>query len=973
MKNSKPEKVKKPRKNRALKVWAVVTALVLVVMVTANYLATTMFNGFLDTALGGQRPIYDENTTSMYTATEASSKEEALLNAQAFNVELAKEGFVLLKNEDSALPLDKGAKISIFGKNSVNLSYGGSGSGGFDTSGSKNLYDSLEAAGFQTNQTLRAFYEDNGASGPVREANSSDLDSGSNQRIAVAETPQAKYTDKAKASYADYRDAAIVVITRIGGEGFDLPRYQGTTEGAVSEDSHYLELDQNEIDLLAAVCEAGFEHVIVMFNIPSSFEATFLTDPEYAAFADQIDAAVWVGFTGSTGIMALGDILNGTVNPSGRLVDTWVADFSKDPTFVNFGTGSTPDGSDKYDDGLYYFVDYEEGIYVGYRYYETRGYTDGEEWYQDNVVFPFGYGLSYTTFDWQVKQPAATTIAKDSTISVEVTITNTGKVAGKDVVQLYASAPYHEGGIEKAHKVLVGFAKTDLLEPGKSQTLTIEFDPYDVASYDYDDANANGFMGYELEKGDYTLYVSRNAHESVGEIVCHLASDIRYETDPVTGSTVENRYTGVDGVMDSDAQLSVKLSRADWEGTWPTAPTDEERAGSERLYEELADLETNNPIDYSEYEYPWFGEETELTIRDLLPEEAQDTYKAIVDYDDERWEELLDALWEEDMLDLINYGAYRTMAMEDIGMPATLHGDGPAGFTSFLNRVQVTGTCQYVSEPVMAATWNVALMEELGNKMGEEGIFGDKGTGMPYSSIYAPGVNIHRSPFGGRCSEYFSEDPFISGVMAAAEIRGCQEKGVVCMVKHFAANEQETHRSINGDASWLTEQSLREIYLKSFEIAVKEGESRGLMSSFNRIGTRWTGGDYRLLTEILREEWGFKGTVICDFNTIPQYMNPRQMFYAGGDLDLATLSTSMWEDCDPSETGDAVILRQAVKNVLYSFVNSNAMNAEVVGYKLPLWQVALYALDAAVAAALVIWGAAAIASSCRKRKQQAAA
>lgn len=325
-------KEKKSRKNRAMKVWGAVTALVLVVTVTANIVCTSVFNGFLDIFFGGVRPEYDRDIVSMYPAAEAQSKEDALANAQALNIELAKEGFVLLKNEASALPLTQGSKISIFGKNSVNLSYGGSGSGGFDTSNSKNLYDSLEAAGFQTNPTLKAFYENNDASGPVREANSSDLDSGSNQRVAVAETPQAKYTDAVKASYSAYNDAALVVITRIGGEGFDLPRYQGTTQGAVSADSHYLELDKNEIDLLQAVCDAGFEHVIVMFNIPSSFEATFLTDPDYAAFANKIDAAVWVGFTGSTGIMALGDILNGTVNPSGRLVDTWVADFSKDPT-----------------------------------------------------------------------------------------------------------------------------------------------------------------------------------------------------------------------------------------------------------------------------------------------------------------------------------------------------------------------------------------------------------------------------------------------------------------------------------------------------------------------------------------------------------------------------------------------------------------------------------------------------------------
>lgn len=963
---------KKKSPFRRVKIWAVVTALLLVVMIAANYLALNMFNGFLDTALGGQRPIYEENTASMYPASEAESKEEALRNAQEFNVEIAREGFVLLKNDAQALPLKKGAKISVFGKNSVNLSYGGSGSGGFDTSGSKNLYDSLEAAGFRTNDTLRAFYQDNGASGAARAANSSDLDSGSNQRIAVAETPQAKYTDKVKKSYSEYSDAAIVVITRIGGEGFDLPRYQGSTDGTVSPDSHYLELDKNERDLLAAVCDAGFGHVIVLFNIPSSFEATFLTDPAYAAFADRIDAALWVGFTGSTGIMALGDILTGEVNPSGRLVDTWAADFSKDPTFINFGTGAPPDDSDKYDGGLYYFVDYEEGVYVGYRYYETRGYTDGEAWYQQNVVYPFGYGLSYTTFDWQVQQPKATELTQDGVIRIDVTVKNTGSVAGKDVVQLYASAPYTAGGIEKAHKVLVAYAKTDLLQPGKSQTLTLAFDPYSAASYDYRDANANGFTGYELEAGDYTLYVSRNAHDAVDTVVCHLAADICYDADPVTGNAVENRYTGVEDTLDSDWQLSTMLSRADWESTWPTAPTAAERAGTSRLYEELENLETNNPNDYSEEEYPWFGEETELTIRSLLPEEAQSGFRAIVDYDDERWEELLDAMWEDEMLDLINYGAYRTVAVESIGLPATLHGDGPAGFTSFLNRLQVTGTCQYVSEPVMAATWNIALMEELGRKMGEEGIMGDTGTGMPYSSIYAPGVNIHRSPFGGRCSEYFSEDPLLAGKMAAAEIRGCQEKGVVCMVKHFAANEQETHRSINGDCSWMTEQSLREIYLKSFEIAVKEGESRGLMSSFNRIGTRWTGGDYRLLTDILRDEWGFRGTVICDFNTIPQYMNPRMMFYAGGDLDLATLSSSMWEDCDPSETGDAIILRRAAKNILYAFANSNAMNAEVVGYKVPLWHLALYALDGVVGAALIIWGVAAIVSACRKRKQQTA-
>ncbi len=941
-----------------MKVWAIAAAVIIAVGGVANYLVRTTFSGLMDTVFGSVRPIYDDSVTSMYPATKAATKEEALANAQDVNRRLAEEGIVLLKNEGSALPLKKGAKISVFGKNSVNLSYGGSGSGGFDTTNNRDLYDSLADAGFRTNETLKAFYEDNGASGAARAANSSDLDSGGNQKIATAETPQSKYTAKVKESYSEYSDAAIVVITRIGGEGFDLPRYQGNTDGAVSADSHYLELDQNERDLLSAVCDAGFDRVIVLFNIPSSFEATFLTDPNYAAFADQIDAALWIGFTGSNGIMALGDVLTGDVNPSGHLVDTWAADLSQDPTFFNFGTGVGEKSTDKYDGGLYYSVDYEEGIYVGYRYYETRGYTDGESWYADHVVFPFGYGLSYTTFDWQVGEPSVTEITADAAITVDVTVKNTGKAAGKDVVQLYAGAPYTAGGIEKAHKVLVGYAKTKLLQPGESQTLTLTFDPYTVASYDYRDANANGFTGYELEQGAYTLYVSRNAHESVQELALHLAADIRYAEDPVTGTEVVNRYTGVEDYLDSDWQLTAVLSRADWASTWPTAQTAKEHAGTDEMYEQIRDTSHNNPTDFDEEEFPWFGEDVTIKLRDLLPEEApaEGTYTAIVDYDDERWTAILEACTEDELLALINNGAYHTLPVENVGMPATLHGDGPAGFTCFMNKEQINGTCQYVSEPLMAATWNDALIQEMGEALGEEGILGAKNSGQPYSSIYAPGVNIHRSPFGGRCSEYFSEDPFLSGMMAAAEIRGAQSKGVLCAIKHFVANEQETHRSIGGNLSWLTEQSLREIYLKPFEYAVKQAETRALMTSFNRIGTRWTGGDHRLVTDILRGEWGFRGYVICDFNTIPQYMVPEQMFYAGGDLDLATLSTSMWTDADTSESGDAIVLRDAAKNIMYAFVNSNAMNADVIGYDAPLWHSYLLYLDIALGAVLVVWG-----------------
>lgn len=991
-------KKNRPKKSKALVVWAIVTVIVLLADCVGNYLVVGLpgnmnslldkpmaaigeaidfklsageLGGLMDTLFGSQRPIYSDEVTSVYPTQKATNKAEAFANAQEVNLKLAEEGFVMLKNENAALPMNKGARISVFSKNSVNLSYGGSGSGGFDTSNNKNLYESLNDAGFVTNPTLKSFYESS-QSGPVRTANSSDLDNGDNQKIATAETPQSKYTDAVRNSYVDYSDAALVVITRIGGEGFDLPRYQGDSEGTVSADSHYLELDQNEIDLLTAVTDGTFKRVVVVFNTPSSFEATFLKDSAYAAFADKIDAAVWIGFTGSNGITALGEILNGDVNPSGRLVDTWAADFTKNPSFVNFGTGCLPDTTDKYDGGMYYSVDYEEGIYVGYRYYETRGETDGEDWYNANVVYPFGYGLSYTTFDWTVGDASASEIELGTTITVPVTVKNTGSVAGKDVVQLYASAPYTLGGIEKAHKVLVGFAKTKLLQPGESETVTVSFDPYSAASYDYRDANNNGFSGYELEAGEYTLYVSRNAHESEKAIALNLAADVQIGTDPTTDSEVVNRYTDSEDFLDSDWQLDTMLSRADWEGTWPTPQTAQQHAGTDRLYEEIRSEEHNNPTDFDSEEYPWFGEEPTLTLRDLLPSAEAEGYEPVVSYDDERWEELMMGCDEEEMIALINNGAYHTLAMESVGLPATIHGDGPSGFTCFMSKEQVNGTCQYVSEPVMASTWNINLMNELGEAIGEEGTIGDKATGQPYSSIYAPGVNIHRSPFGGRCSEYFSEDPFISGMMGAAEVEGIQSRGVLPTVKHFVANEQETHRSIGGDLSWLSEQALREIYLKPFEYTVKLGETRGIMTSFNRIGTRWTGGDYRLLTEILRNEWGFNGLVICDFNTIPQYMIPRMMFYAGGSLDLATQQSAMWTDCDTSDAGDAIVLMRAVKDVMYALVNSNAMNAEVIGYNPPIWQEYLHWINIGAFTLVGVWLVLAIVRTVRCNKRQKA-
>ncbi len=948
-------------KNFTFRIWFIVSCAIIVLMLVVNILALGVFPDLLSLFLGRKRPIYAEGIVSMYVG-ESTSKEDARAIANAKTVETCEEGFVLLKNDDDALPIDKGSTIHVFGKNSVNLSYGGSGSGGFVGVEYKTIDDSLKDAGFITDDALRGFYEDDSRSGDKRAPNSSDLDSGGNQKIAVSETPMNKYPqDLLEDLSAATDDHAVVVITRIGGEGFDLPRYQGDTDGAVAPDAHYLELDKNELEMLEYVCGVGFASVTVVLNTPSAMEATFLKSAEYASFADKIDAAIWMGFSGGEGVMALGRIIAGDINPSGHTVDTWAADFTKDPSFVNFGTGPSPEYSDAYDfgnDSEYYFVDYEEGVYVGYRYYETRGVTDGEEWYNDNVVYPFGHGLSYTDFTWTADFGSL----KDATIdgktkyTVTVTVHNDGDVAGKDVVQLYGHAPYTAGGVEKSEVVLLDFAKTELIEPGEDAEVTLTFDPYLLASYDYSGANDIEGTGYELDGGDgYALYVAENAHDRSRSVSFSVpSSGIKYDKDPVTGNPVVNRYTGRDGVTDSDAHLGSILSRNAWEETWPAAPSDDDRKGSAELLAEIASAAHNNPNDYESEAYPVFGAEVTVKLRDLLPEETPEaSYDPIVPYNDERWDSILDACDPNDLIALFNYGAYQTRDVLNIGLPETISSDGPSGFTCFMDRDNVTGTCHYCSEPVMASTWNVDLIREIGNCMGEEGMWGSPISGTPYSAIYAPGANIHRSQFGGRCSEYFSEDPVISGKMSAAIIKGCQERGVACTIKHFVANEQETHRSNGGNSTWLTEQALRELYLKPFEIAVKESGSRALMSSFNRIGTKWTGGDYRLLTEILREEWGFRGYVICDFNTCPDYMFSKQMAYAGGDINLSTTPVD-W--CNQSSTSDMVVLRRCAKNLMYALVNSNAMNGEVIGYKMPIWQILVIVADCVIVAGLSVWG-----------------
>lgn len=976
-------------------IWSSVGSFLIVLFLVITLVAMVIMPDILGSVLGRDKAVFVKGVEPLYES-KYDSKEAVYKDANDLNVKVCEEGFVLLKNENNALPLAKNAGISIFGKNSVNLAYGGSGSSGGDSSSATDLYKSLQEAGFKTNNKLKAFYESSKRSGAGRSENSSDLDNGDSVFYSTGETPVDSYKDDVSftaANYKDYSDAALIVFTRIGGEGFDLPRSMKGVEGARNEDDHYLQLDKNETDLLKAVCSSDiFKKVVVVINSGSAMELAFLENEDYYAYQSKIDAAIWMGFPGASGSLALGRILNGEVNPSGRLVDTYSVDYKKDPTWNNFGdylkygevSGDAylGTGNEKY-----YFVDYEENIYSGYRYYETRGAGD-EQWYKENVVYPFGYGKSYTTFKWEIESDSdirnkEIKSYKGKTYSIKIKVTNTGDYDGKEVVQLYGHAPYIDGEIEKSELVLLDFAKTKEIKKGGEDydIVELKFDPYYLASYDYKDANDNGESCYELDAADgYKLFVSHNAHVKEFEIPFSISEDIIISEDPVTGYSVENRYTDL-GVLSSDYHLQELLSRSDW--VMPTSPTDEQRTISAELLAAIKDTSHNNPEadGYYNEEKPMFGKPSVYVLRDLLNYDENNKPVKLrngnfVSYTNKNWDTIIDQLSVDELKKFCNLGAYKTNPLSAIGKPLTNDTDGPTGFTNFMDTSGTYwDTCYYCAGVVMSSTWNTALIEELGEMVGNEGLVGanGKGNNLPYSGWYAPGVNIHRSPFGGRNFEYFSEDGILTGKIAAAEIKGCRSKGVYCYVKHFALNEQETHRSSNGSGTWVTEQAMREIYLKPFEIAVKEGGAMAAMSSFNRIGAKWTGGDYRLLTEILRNEWGFKGMVITDFNTTT-YGNLKQMAYAGGDLNLGNDMTIVdvlnpnW--CNANDTADLIVLRKCVKNVLYTVANSNALNGEVDHYNMAWWKIMVIVLDCAVVVGVGVWGYFAVSKFIKSKDQE---
>ena len=996
-------------KNIGCRVWLIVTSILLVLLLVVSLVLTqNMFlRNTLNTVLGrGNRYLVSGNPSDyIYYPSDYESKEATLAAANELNERIVEEGIVLLKNEGNALPIptqvsdssvSSSPRVSVFGKNSVDLVYGGSGSGGGNAADAATLEASLTAAGYTVNPVLQAFYEDDARSGSGRGANPAmgSILAG----LKTGETPQSSYTDEVKASYAEYDDAAIVVLSRIGGEGFDLPRTMKTSfaddaepvEGAKSADSHYLELDANEDALLSAVC-AEFDKVVLLVNSSQPMELGFLYEGDYA---QKIQAALWIGGPGSSGINALGRILNGTVNPSGRLVDTYARDFTADPTYRNFSNNMVNDG-DRYNvDGsnvLYFFVEYEEGIYVGYRYWETRGYTEAqagnEEWYAQNVVYPFGYGLSYTSFDWEVidRAPAADSVLDaDGSIEITVRVTNTGDVPGKDVVQLYYTAPYTAGGVEKAHVVLGDFAKTDLLYPAEQagegkpnyQDITLTVDVRDMASYDYTrdlDGDAEAEGAYVLDSGRYEVKLSRNAHDVVDATAYTLAEEQVFTTDADTDAAVENRFNDV------SSHIRQYLSRSDWQGTWPTTPTDADRSVTREFINSLTYTVNDSASD------PWYTDEmpeqssyivgyedAEVQLYDLISWDKE-SGTVTVDYEDERWDTLLDQLTVGQMAQLIGTGNFNTMEIEGISKPRTIDPDGPSGFTNFMGDPSVYGTCFYATECVVGATWNVQLAYEMGKMVGNESIWGNQaGGGIPYSGWYAPAVNIHRSPFSGRNWEYYSEDGFLSGMMGASVIKGAREKGVYTYVKHFVLNDQETNRDANGLLTWANEQAMRELYFKPFELAVKEGETKAMMSSFNRIGTVWAGGSYALLTEVLREEWGFRGMVVTDYN-LYEHMPADQMIRAGGDLNLTQSKMPSTTDLTATQVS---CIRNATKNILYTVAGSNAMNGYGAGvvyrYEISPWMLILFCADAGIAVALAAWGAAVIVLAVKKQRAKTA-
>ena len=954
---------KKKMSNRKFKtIWISILSVVLVLTLVVNILVN-IFTGYVDLYLGKGDIVITktegtEDWDSDYNTMDYASAEEVVAAANDTGTKIEGEGIVLMKN-NGALPLaasaDSKAKVTVLGRDAADPVYGGSGSGSVKLDTVIDFKTGLENANFEVNPTVYDILlgyssftlKDNAFGGQDRvydhpKANIV-MDNPDASQYQIGEMPVENYTTDAVASFSSYGDAAIIMLGRGGGEGGDLAQSMEGWDDHYVAGQHQLELNYDEKQLLA-LAEANFENVIVLINASTPMELGVLEDDQ------NVDAVLWVGSPGQTGFNAVGQVLNGTINPSGRTADIYAADFTKDPTFVNFGFNQYNNISEANSFGNGYFVQYEEGIYVGYRYYETAA-AEGFINYDDAVVYPFGYGMSYTNFDWEITDKKLGNT--DGDITVDVKVTNTGDVAGKDVVEMYYSAPYTKGGIEKSEVVLGDFAKTGLLEPGASETVTLTLAVEDMASYDYENAKA-----YVLDAGDYDITIQTDSHnlkEGTEAIKYTVDKTITYSGDNHRASdetAVTNQFDDVNALFSDTAQegLITNMSRADFAGTFPTAPTDADKTANDAILAGFAPYSAAANED-PDAVMPTTGASNGLQLIDLRG----------VDYDDPTWDLLLDQVSPEEILKVVMTGAYNSASIDSIGKPAAVDYDGPAGISSFMTAVSGTA---YPSAVVIASTYNKDVAYEMGKMVGNEAL------ANKINGWYAPAMNTHRSPFAGRNFEYYSEDGVLAGKIGASVVSGAASKGVYAFIKHFALNDQETNRVNNGVSTWANEQAIREIYLKPFEISVKtatatikyisdengtvaEKEIAGttaVMSSFNRVGATWAGGSVALQQNVLRDEWGFDGIVITDFNLYP-YMVVDQGIKAGSDLMLTFESMKTIED---STSATAVTnLRKSAHNILYAVVNSNAMNGIVPGtiisYTMATWEKVLIAVDILIA------------------------
>lgn len=861
--------------------------------------------------------------------------EETTVEANALCEEIANEGIVLLQNKGGNLPLSEGSKLNVFGWASTNPCYGGTGSGALsDAYPTVTLLEGLANAGIETNAELSKFYTDYRADRPVVGMFSQDW--------TLPEPAADSYTDELIDNAKAFSDQAMIVITRVGGEGADLP----TDMGAVTFDSpngyeelgagdHYLQLTKSERDMVELVCK-NFSNVTVVYNGANTMELGWVED------YSQIKSVIWCPGTGQTGFNGLGSIVAGKVNPSGRTTDTFVYDLTAAPWYNNIGSNLYTN-MDEFKANSFgqetvpNFVNYVEGIYVGYRFYETAA-AEGLIDYGKTVQYPFGYGLSYTSF----KQEMGALKEADGVISVDVTVTNTGKVAGKDVVELYYNPPYTNGGIEKSAANLVAFDKTDLLEAGASQTLTLTFKAEDMASYD-----TYGRGCYVLEAGDYVVSLNSDSHTVIGSETYTVASDVVYKDGRSTDvEAPSNEF----GFAEGDVTY---LSRADGFANYAEATA---APASYELAAEYKATFVNNsnwdPNDYNNADdvMPTTGAENGLTLQDLRG----------ADYDDERWEQLLDQLTVSEMDNMIALGGYQTGEAKSVGKNSTIDCDGPA---SINNNFTGAGSIGFPSAVMIACTWNEEIAHDFGASIGK---MADE---MGVSGWYAPAMNNHRSAFAGRNFEYYSEDGLLAGKMAANATVGAEEYGVYAYIKHFALNDQETNRC-NMLCTWSTEQAIREIYLKPFELAVKEGGAKAVMSAFNYIGTTYAGSCPELLNDVLRGEWGFRGMVLTDYYGVYGYQDADRCIRNGNDFCLVAYDTETNHVTDTTSATGVLAMRQACKNIMYTVVNSRAHDPANKAAT-PVWKIAAVVIDVLLAALLIFVELKVVRTGYAKRKEEA--